>query len=528
MIHGKPLPAVRRAFARLSFALLSIAALAALAAGTSSAGEPPPRFSATQGALERVSEEIANGRLTSLPPSVAWLIAPDGACTGTLIGCRTLLSAAHCFCADDENGSNCQPSTQGTAFLQHAGSFNIESVAVHPDYEFGERSDLAVVRLGQQVENVEPAALNTTARPSAGDLGLIVGFGIDSESQNAIDGLKREGLVGLESCSQGISNATHLCWEFGPPFGAAGDDSNTCAGDSGGPLFVDLGGGPLLAGVTSGGTGDCDGDDMAFDADVFLDRSWIAQQAGADLGRTCGDLAPAGSAGSPIFAADGTLSASNDEETYVVDVPAGVERLVVTLNGPESEDFDVFVAPPGQGVGCASSSDGNIEDCVVESPDPGEWRLSATRFAGSGPYQVVATLFGSGGGNGGETCVPGATTLCIDRQPADRRFRLQMTYDSVLGGGVSGDAAATPLTSLGISRGGIFAFTNPANPEVLVKVLDGCALTDHYWVFYAATTTLGFELTVEDTQAGVSKTYTNPDQSPALTVTDTMALASCP
>ena len=124
--------------------------------------------------------------------------------------------------------------------------------------------------------------------------------------------------------------------------------------------------------------------------------------------------------------------------------------------------------------------------------------------------------------------MPGVTTLCIDDQPGDARFRVTMDYDSTLGGGIQGQALATPLASVGINRGGVMAFSNRANPEVLVKVLNGCAINDHYWVFYAAATTVGFNLTVDDTEAELSKSYENPDRNRALTVTDTMALATCP
>ena len=50
-------------------------------------------------------------------------------------------------------------------------------------------------------------------------------------------------------------------------------------------------------------------------------------------------------------------------------------------------------------------------------------------------------------------------------------------------------------------------FFNAANPEVLIKVLDGCGFNNHYWVFYAATTSVGFDLTVRDTTTGDSMTY---------------------
>ncbi len=90
-----------------------------------------------------------------------------------------------------------------------------------------------------------------------------------------------------------------------------------------------------------------------------------------------------------------------------------------------------------------------------------------------------------------------------------------------------GDAQTIPLDSAGIGKGGIFAFTDTQNPEFLVKVLDGCAINGRYWVFYAATTNVGFELTVTDTAAGTTRIYINPDVHPADTVTDTDAFATC-
>ncbi len=128
-------------------------------------------------------------------------------------------------------------------------------------------------------------------------------------------------------------------------------------------------------------------------------------------------------------------------------------------------------------------------------------------------------------GNVGD-CAPDANTLCL---PADDRFRVSVYYETVQGGGRMGDAQAIPLDTVGLHRGGIFYFVDSENPEFLVKVLDGCAINDHYWVFYAATTNVGFELTVVDTQTPFAvRTYTNPDVHPALTITDTRAFATCP
>ena len=125
------------------------------------------------------------------------------------------------------------------------------------------------------------------------------------------------------------------------------------------------------------------------------------------------------------------------------------------------------------------------------------------------------------------TCVPDPSTLCVDDTPGDGRFAIRLRYATASGGGLEGDAVATPLDGVGIGGGGIFSFFELANPEALVKIVDGCNFNGHFWVFAAASTTLGFELTVEDTETGEVRTYTNPDALPAATVTDTTAFDGC-
>jgi len=71
-------------------------------------------------------------------------------------------------------------------------------------------------------------------------------------------------------------------------------------------------------------------------------------------------------------------------------------------------------------------------------------------------------------------------------------------------------------------------FFQPDNWELLVKVLDACQVNNRYWVFFAATTNVRFELTVTDTQTQMVKTYTNPLGQAANAITDTDAFATCP
>ena len=84
----------------------------------------------------------------------------------------------------------------------------------------------------------------------------------------------------------------------------------------------------------------------------------------------------------------------------------------------------------------------------------------------------------------------------------------------------SGDASESEPSA-------VFSFFSEDNWELLVKVLDGCALNDHYWVFASASTDVEYTLTVEDTVSDTKATYRNALGTASPAVTDTSALAVC-
>ena len=129
----------------------------------------------------------------------------------------------------------------------------------------------------------------------------------------------------------------------------------------------------------------------------------------------------------------------------------------------------------------------------------------------------------SGTGTGGTGCVGSSTLLCINN-----RFAITAQYSTVEGGGLSGSGQAIPFSSLGLDDGGSFWFFDSTNPEILVKIINGCASGGHYWVFFAATTNVGFSLTVIDTATSSQRTYSNPDLTAAQPVQDTSAFSTCP
>ena len=71
--------------------------------------------------------------------------------------------------------------------------------------------------------------------------------------------------------------------------------------------------------------------------------------------------------------------------------------------------------------------------------------------------------------------------------------------------GETGTGKALPLTG----DTGSFWFFDPANLELMVKVLDGRPVNNHFWIFYGSLSNVEYTLTVLDTLAGTSKAYHN-------------------
>ncbi|MBI3785326.1 MAG: trypsin-like serine protease [Deltaproteobacteria bacterium] len=379
-----------------------------------------PSLAAGTDDLSTYEAAIVNGVVTNEFPAVGVLLygstvgSAQLTCTGTLIGCQTFLTAAHCVC--DTVGSDCQgPGNPDPSlffvYLQNAGLFGVSSIAVRPDFNFP-TGDVAVLKLSSQVTGIVPNRINTVAKPGLGMTGTIVGFG-RTGGTNQDYGIKESGAVGMTSCSAGISNTTSVCWNFATPQGPAGTNSNTCNGDSGGPLFVDFGPGPVIAGITSGGSSDnCLPTDHSYDANVYNYRSWIEAQAGTDINTTaCGGLPVVGSSGVAVQSFTGSLAAGGGALASLV-VPRGTALLRVTLNAVDDVDFYVKAGESATSTvyDCKQDGASPFGACQFVDPTPGPWSVYVLRYAGSGAYQLTATRFGndcSDLGNTGQSCDDG-------------------------------------------------------------------------------------------------------------------------
>lgn len=361
---------------------------------------------------------IVNGVFESDFPEVGALVSDDDfrprelLCTGTLIGCSTFLVAAHCVC--DEGGLNfADCGTDGvwdpselSVFLPHAGLLPVKQVRVSPRFEFESAGDIAVITLDSVATAITPALLQP-ARIAFGTPAVIVGYGTTSEDAED-QGVKRSGSLVTGACPDQIGRDNHICWSYDTIVGDPGADSNTCYGDSGGPLFVGSGKNRRVAGVTSGGDPTCDPNSVSWNADVVPELTFIAETAGGDLATSaCGNVPAVGSTAVVAKSYDDTLT-RNQQLRRQLTVPKGVQTLRIALNGAERgtnsfgppNDFDLFVnqgsAPEVGGTAtCSDESIGTWAYCEIDQPAAGTWHILTYAANGQGPSQLTVTMIGT-------------------------------------------------------------------------------------------------------------------------------------
>jgi hypothetical protein len=74
---------------------------------------------------------------------------------------------------------------------------------------------------------------------------------------------------------------------------------------------------------------------------------------------------------------------------------------------------------------------------------------------------------------------------------------------------------------------GYFWFFDRNNVEIMVKVLNGCAVNSRFWVFAGGLTDVEVEMTIFDTETGAEKKYRNQLGQPFTLVRDTDAFGAC-
>jgi Ig-like domain from next to BRCA1 gene/Glycosyl hydrolases family 39 len=197
----------------------------------------------------------------------------------------------------------------------------------------------------------------------------------------------------------------------------------------------------------------------------------------------------------------------------VHDLASGAVRTYYNAPGNICGGADTSAFPPpgkaaGASAGIASSAEGAV-------PGPGAAQGSAAvpepgTVPESAPVATTWTVQTFEGGPGAadqaasassasSSCTPGPQILCL----LAARFQVTSRWRLPSGAGLGTAVSEGDQT-------GAFWFFDPANLELLVKVIDGRALTGHFWFFYGALSNVEYWVTVTDTATGASKRYHNP------------------
>ena len=147
--------------------------------------------------------------------------------------------------------------------------------------------------------------------------------------------------------------------------------------------------------------------------------------------------------------------------------------------------------------------------------------FNCTALGSPAPEPGYATITVPGGDllPVGFTCRPDQETMCLQ----GGQFQAKVTRLNDAGQTVAAQVVARSLSD----DSGYLWFFNEANIELTVKVLNGCAINNRFWVFFAATTNVQAQLTVIDTRNGQQRVYFNPGGPIPRPLEDEQAFATC-
>jgi MYXO-CTERM domain-containing protein len=244
-------------------------------------------------------------------PDAVAVLGAQGSCSGTLVAPDVVITAGHCaevnptqVIADttNYNAAGGKPAT-------------VKTITAYPSWQTS--YDVSVIVLTAPLAGVTPRKLGTTCTFdgfAAGTMVHLVGFGLTDTAGQGNNTALNEAMAAVTDATCSGGNGCVAAVAPGGEFVAGGSGTDSCFGDSGGPVYLDTPRGTVVIAAVSRGLDNsatpCGGGGIYVRTDKVV--QWIETTTGKTVEQDTCITGPGGGSGSGSGAGGGDGSGTGD------------------------------------------------------------------------------------------------------------------------------------------------------------------------------------------------------------------------